>query len=258
MCAVRYLNTVPLVWGMLHGEQRDLFDLSFTVPAECADRLEAGAADIGIVPAIALRRLGLETIPGAGIVSHGPVRSILLTAKKPFSQIKTLAADSGSRTSVALARILLAELHGAIPRVVPMAPELDAMLGAADAALVIGDAALAIDPAVLPYEVADLGDEWNRLTGLPMVFAVWAARPSVPWQSLEAAFHGSSRFGLQHIEEIIQQESASRGISGDLARAYLTQHIHFEIGNNELRGLELFNEFAQRVDNFSLTGRVPA
>ena len=124
VCAVEYLNTVPLVWGMLHGDQRELFELEFTVPSECADRLEAGSADIGIVPVIEVPRLGLETIPGTGIVGEGAVRSILLFARKPFNRIETLAADSGSRSSVALARILLAELHGSTPKVVTMAPRL--------------------------------------------------------------------------------------------------------------------------------------
>src|SRR5829696_4773005 len=112
VCAVSYLNTQPLVWGMLHGKQQNRFELTFCVPAECADRLAAGTADIGIVPCAELPRLGLEIIRGTGIACHGPVRSILLISRVPPGQIRTLATDSSSRTSVMLARILLAKRFG--------------------------------------------------------------------------------------------------------------------------------------------------
>ena len=78
---MRFLNTVPLVWGMLHGEQRGLYDLEFCLPSECADRLESGAADVGIVPSVELPRLGLDIIRGAGIACRKAVRSILLVSK---------------------------------------------------------------------------------------------------------------------------------------------------------------------------------
>lgn len=247
VCAVSYLNTVPLVWGMLHGEQRGLFDLSFAVPSECADRLEDGSADIGIVPVVELPRLGLEVIRGAGIACRGPVRSILLVSRKPLRQIRTLAADQGSRTSVALARILLAEIYGATPEVLSMAPVLDSMLAAADAAVLIGDAALRVDVDRSPLEVWDLGGAWVELTGKPMVFAVWAGRSAVA-AALAGAFAASCRYGLERLEEIIELESARRRLPSELVRTYLTRHIVFELGQNEYDGLELFLERAARLE----------
>ncbi len=193
---VSYLNTVPLVWGMLHGEQRGLFDLSFAIPAECADRLESGLADIGIVPAVELNRQKLEIIRGAGIACHGPVRSIFLISKVPYGEIRKLAADSTSRTSVALSRVILARKYGVEPEVRSHAPHLPSMLEHADAALIIGDAALVLDPADLPFHVLDLGAEWVQMTGLPMVFAVWAARAELPAQDPKP-FLDSMRFGLR-------------------------------------------------------------
>jgi chorismate dehydratase len=247
VCAVSYLNTVPLVWGMLHGEQRGLFDLSFAIPSVCADRLEDGSADIGIVPAVELPRLGLELIPGTGIACRGPVRSILLVSRRPLRQVRTLAADHGSRTSVALARILLAEVHGAMPEVRSMPPVLDSMLAAADAAVLIGDAALHVDVDGSPFEVWDLGGAWVELTGKPMVFAVWAGR-SAASRDLAGAFAASCRFGLERLEEIIPLESARRGLPPELVRAYLTRHIAFDLGENEYEGLELFLERAARLE----------
>ena len=166
----------PAGMGHAHGEQRGLFDLSFAIPAECADRLESGLADIGIVPAVELNRQKLEIIRGAGIACHGPVRSIFLISKVPSSEIRKLAADSTSRTSVALSRVILSRKYGVEPEVRSHAPHLPSMLEHADAALIIGDAALVLDPADLPFHVLDLGAEWVQMTGLPMVFAVWAAR----------------------------------------------------------------------------------
>ena len=129
---------------MLHGDQQGLFDIEFSIPSECADRLESGAADIGIVPVAELPRLGLAIVPGTGIACRGAVRSILLVTKVARPKIRVLAADTSSRTSVQLARILLERNHGARPRFVPHPPDLAAMLEAADAALIIGDPALRV------------------------------------------------------------------------------------------------------------------
>jgi len=240
VCAVSYLNTVPLVWGMLHGDQRGLFDLDFRVPSECADRLESGEADIGIVPSAELQRLGLQIIPGTGIGSRGPVRSILLISKVPRHEIKVLATDATSRTSVRLARTLLARNHGVRPQVVSLAPDLKAMLEAADAALIIGDNALRVDIAGCPYDVFDLGEEWTATTGLPMVFAVWAGRKEVVTPDLAQPFLDSCRYGLAHMEDIVRLDSAPRGLSPEIVREYFARNVTLELGEQEYRGLELF------------------
>jgi len=240
VCAVSYLNTVPLVWGMLHGREQGLFDLEFALPSECADRLEAGAADIGIVPAAELSRLNLSVIPGTGIASRGAVRSILLISKTPLSAIRTLAADTSSRTSVQLARILLEDVYGARPRFIPFRPEIAVMLEAADAALIIGDPALRVDIDHSPYRIVDLGAEWTAATGLPMVFAVWGAREGCLPGGIEAPFLSSCRFGLEHIDEIAELEAAPRGLTPAAVRDYFRDNVTLELGEDELRGLELF------------------
>jgi predicted solute-binding protein len=247
VCAVSYLNTVPLVWGMLHGRQKDRFDLLFRLPAECADLLAAGEVDVGILPCFELLRQDLATVPGVGIACRGPVRSILLVSKCPLTEIRTLAGDSSSRTSVALARILLERRYGAVPRVIPFAPDLPAMLTAADAALVIGDPALRIDPAGLPYEVRDLGAEWMEMTGLPMVFAVWAGRRDALDAEAVRAFQDSCACGLDHIEEIALAEAAPRGFTPELVRRYLTRNLVCRLGAEEYRGMDLFLRYAREL-----------
>jgi predicted solute-binding protein len=246
VCAVRYLNTVPLVWGFLHGAQRDVFDLRFTLPSECADAVRSSDAHIGLVPVVALaRQHDLVVIPGHAIACRGPVRSILLISKKPMEEISSFAADEGSRTSTILAQILLARRFGLRPRVRPYPPKLDDMLDLADAALIIGDPALRIDPEGRewrgqPLYIYDLGAAWVEMTGLPMVYAVWAVKKLVAEPGLTDVFNASAEFGQKHIDDIVAAESKGRDLPADLVRRYLTQHIRFNLGEEERRSLELF------------------
>ena len=240
---------------MLKGEQRGLFDLSFAVPSECADRLDAGTADIGIVPSIELTRQTLDIIPGAGIACRGRVRSILLISKVPFDQIGTLAVDSSSRTSVALSRIILSRKYGVEPFLRPQKPDLASMLDYADACLIIGDPALLLDPSDIPFHVLDLGVEWTEMTGLPMVFAVWASRPETGVVSPEP-FLASLQFGLDHLRDIVQTEHVNRQITAELAYRYLTRNIVFELGTDEYQGLNRFLQYAKELSNVTAKAEV--
>jgi chorismate dehydratase len=245
VCAVSFLNTCPLVWGLQYGPQKDLFDLSFEIPSACADRLADGSADIGLVPVIEARRQGLEFVPGLGIACDGPVRSILLVSHVPAPEIRTIATDCSSRTSVALTQVVLRERFGVAPQMLPHAPQLAAMLETADAALVIGDPALQFHPDELPYHVYDLGQEWKWMTGLPMVFAVWAARPAVLDPGVISVFNASYQFGRSRMEEIIAAEGPRRGFSEELVRQYLTHYIHFELTADFDRGMKRFLDSAR-------------
>ena len=233
---------------MLHGPQQGIFDLEFRIPSECADRMASGAADIGIVPCFELTRQDLEIIPGAGIACHGPVRSILLVSKRPAAEIRTLAVDSSSRTSVQLARVILERRYGAEYTAIPHTPDLDGMLRVADAALIIGDPALRLDPEQLPYEVHDLGGEWVEMTGLPMVFAVWAApeptHPGLP--ELEDALVESVRAARAEPEQLAYESADRYGYpAGFLARYF--EKLRYRFGPRERAGLYTFLEMARDV-----------
>jgi chorismate dehydratase len=119
------------------------------------------------------------------------------------------------------------------------------MLGEADSALIIGDPALRLEPATLPYHVYDLGREWMELTGLPMVFAVWAGPRVTP--EVAAAFQESCAFGLRNVEQIAANEAAARGFPIELVRRYLSSHIVFELGAAERAGMELFLRYAREL-----------
>ena len=111
--AISYLNTAPLMWDFEHGRAGRDFDISYTLPSACARALQAGSADIGIIPAAAYAQiLGLSVIPGVAIASRQPVRSILLVSRVPVEQIRTVALDTSSMTSVALTKILFEKWLG--------------------------------------------------------------------------------------------------------------------------------------------------
>jgi len=232
---------------MRHGAQKGLFELLFRVPAVCADIVAAGQADIGIIPSFELLLQDLAIVPGVGIASRGAVRSILLISKRPAAQIRTLAADSSSRTSVALARIILSRRFGVEPAIITRPPDLPSMLGEADSALIIGDPALRINPEALPFHVYDLGREWTEMTGLPMVFAVWAGRRECMTAEVAAAFQDSCAGGLRNLGQIAVEEAAARRLPPGLVRDYLNSHIVYELRAEERQGMQLFLSYAREL-----------
>lgn len=184
-------------------------------------------------------------IPPLGIISRGAVRSILLVSKCPLNQIRTLAADLSSRTSVVLAQVILARKFGIRPVVTAMAPAIDRMLEQADAGLVIGDPALTMLASQTGVTTFDLGSEWTEMTGLPMVYAVWAARSGFDVTEAAIVLEASWRFGRERIGEIVGREALPRGVSKELAYTYLTRNIWFEVDEPASRGLDLFRSSAR-------------
>lgn len=169
--AVDYLNARPLVYGL--EERSDLFDLRFDPPSRCAVLLHEAAIDVGMIPAVEYcRGPQYRIVPGMAITSNRTVASVALFSKVPVERIRSIAADTSSRTSNALLRILCAERFGIEPAFTPMAPDADSMLAAHDAALIIGDPALYLDPAARGVQKIDLGEAWNDMTGLPFVWVL--------------------------------------------------------------------------------------
>src|SRR5215468_8353228 len=190
---VKYLNAVPLAWGILEGAQKENFDPLLSTPAECADQLARGSVDIGLIPSIEFQRIkGSRIVPGPAVAAMNRVRSVILVSVVPLWKVKTVACDSGSRTSVALAKIIFSDFYHTHPDFKPAEPNLASMLAHSDAALLIGDHALKFmedndlpnadrQKPILrlgsePLEVFDLAERWRFLTGLPFVFAFWAVR----------------------------------------------------------------------------------
>jgi chorismate dehydratase len=248
--AISYLNTAPLLWNFEHGAAGSDFDISYTVPSQCAASLQAGTADIGIIPAAAYATIpGLAVLPGVAIASRRAVRSILLVSKVPLDEIRSVALDTSSLTSVALLRVLFAKWWGGGRDFTSMPPDLDAMLAEHDAGLLIGDPALQVDRS--RYQTYDLAEEWIRLTGKPFVFAVWAVRQAalaggILECSVVATFQQSRDHGLLpgNLQQIARQWGPRLGITEQDVTAYLTRSIHYYLDADCIAGLQLFYRYA--------------
>ena len=251
--AISYLNTAPLMWDFEHSNAGHDFDISYTLPSACARALQAGTADIGIIPAAAYAQVpGLVILPGVAIASRRPVRSILLVSRVPADQIRSVALDTSSMTSVALTRILFEKWLGGGRTFTSMSPDIESMLARHDAGLVIGDPALQIDRS--RYLTLDLAEEWIRYTGKPFVFAFWAVRraalhESAPLQDLAAVFQQSRDHGLEpaSLHHIASEWSPRLKISEADVLSYLTESIYYQLDAPCLEGLRLFYRYAAEV-----------
>lgn len=256
--AISYLNTAPLMWDFEHvGTESEKvsrdFDISYTLPSACARALAEGTADIGIIPSAAYAEIpGLQILPGIAIASRQAVRSILLVSKIPIQQVRTVALDTSSMTSVALTKILFEKWLGGGRTFTAMPPDIEQMLAKHDAGLLIGDPALKIDR--LRYQTLDLAEEWIRHTGKPFVFAFWAVRGAAmldadPALDLSAVFRDSRDHGLepQNLNQIARDWAPRLEISENDVREYLAQNIYYRLDAKCLDGLRLFYQYAAEI-----------
>jgi chorismate dehydratase len=250
--AISYLNTAPLLWDFEHGEAGANFEISYTLPSSCAQELSAGTSDVGIIPAAAYTTIpDLVIIPDVTIAARRAVRSILLVSKIPVEQVRTIALDTSSMTSVALTKILFAKWLGGAREYVAMAPDLEPMLSGCDAALLIGDPALQVNCA--RYFTLDLAEEWVARTGKSFVFAFWAIRQQAlatqNAQKITDTFKKSRDHGLaaKNLEVIVQEWAPRLNLSAEMIRTYLTHNIHYYLDPPCLDGLQLFYRYATEV-----------
>jgi chorismate dehydratase len=268
---VEYLNTAPLVWGFTDGPLAGKYDLSFTVPSQCAEALRSGDVDVAIIPAIEYQRMdGLVALPGLGVSAKKEVRSILVVAKKPIENARRIALDSSSRSSAVLVRLLAAEHWKIHPEFIEAPPEPSEMLKHADAALLIGDPALRValkmdalagktpsaekccqgDPEDMPVPgfetlfVYDVAYQWREMTRKPCVLAIWAGRREVITPEVISDFEASARYGLANIREISEAASIKLDLPPRALERYLTENIDYHLGEENLAGLRLFFEKA--------------
>jgi chorismate dehydratase len=241
------------MWDFAHNAVGPDFDVHYTIPSKCAEELREGSADIGIIPVFTYALIpNLIIIPDIAIATKGVVRSILLISKVPVEQIKTVALDTSSRTSVALTKILFAKFWGGERSYTAHAPNVKEMLAKCDAGLVIGDPALSAKTE--GYYVYDLATEWKKFTGKAFVFAVWAVRMAAltrdaPSVDIVETFQRSRDHGLEssHIEELAREWAPKIGISEQDVRSYLTENIHYHLDDENLEGLALFFRYAEEL-----------
>jgi chorismate dehydratase len=268
---VEYLNTAPLVWGFTEGPLAGKYDLSFTLPSQCAEALRRRDVDLAIIPSIEYQRMeDVVALPDIAIAAKGEVRSILVVAKKPVEMAKRIALDTSSRSSAALVRILAEQYWKVKPEYIEASPDPSEMLKRADAALVIGDPALRIalkmdalsgkapsgeqccqgDPDELPVPgfetifVYDIAHQWLEMTGKPCVLAIWAGWRDAMTPEVVADFQASKQYGLERIREISEAAAVKLDLPPRALERYLIENIHFDLDGAYLEGLQIYFEKA--------------
>lgn len=254
---IQFLNCLPIYWGLVRSGA--LLDLELTkdTPDRLNQLLIDGALDIGPISLVEYLRHAdrLVLLPDIAVGSDGPVLSVNLVSQRPLAALdgRPVALGSTSRTSVLLAQMWLTEVHGVRPAYFTCPPDVNAMMLEADAAVVIGDVALraTYEGPRRGLQVHDLGRAWNDWTGLPMVFAVWAARrdfaeanPGMV-KDVHAAFIHSRDDALAHVEDVAER-AARWEVFDPATLAHYFRTLDFSLGERQLEGLL---EFARRAES---------
>lgn len=236
--AVSYLNTKPLLYGLLQSPVAQQIDLKLEIPSACARRLREGDADLGLVPVAVIPELDTpRLISDYCIGTAGAVKTVALFSEKPLEEVEELYLDHHSRTSVELTKLLLRDYWKVSPRLIPAADGYIDALGGACAGLVIGDRTIGLE-ARFPY-VYDLGEAWLRHTGLPFVFAAWVSnRPLDP--GFEREFSQALRAGVEQIPQLMYLLPSPHP-SFDLEE-YFTRYISYELDEKKREALGRFLE----------------
>jgi chorismate dehydratase len=255
--AVEYLNARPLVFGL---ERDPRFTLRFDLPSRCADLLHAGQIDLGLIPSIEFLRSpagpsAYRIVPDLAIASRGPVASVAIYTTRDMRDVRSIALDTSSRTSVALTSVLCARVFAVAPRLERRGPDLPTMLADCDAALIIGDVALFTEGGRhrigegraardVDVEKIDLGDLWTRTTGLPFVYAFWAGRPSAAGPDDVATLQQTRDASVRMPDAVAAAYYPDDPVRQAVASRYLRDNIKYYLGPDERAGLERFYAYA--------------
>ena len=272
--AVGYLNARPLVYGL---DASPRFTLRFDVPSRCAALLHEGAIDVGLIPSIEYLRgpakagpyrdgakagrhndVGYRIVPDLAIASCGPVASVALYTTRPIADVRSIAMDTSSRTSIALLRVLCARVFNIQPSIEMQGPDLALMLEHCDAAMIIGDNALILGGHDAPNSIdkLDLGQIWTEATGLPFVYAFWAGRPGALDADAVRALQEARHAGVQHPDELAQEYFGGAPGRQALGAQYLRDNIRYHFGDAERAGLELFYRYAAEIGLVDAVGEL--
>jgi chorismate dehydratase len=237
--SVSYLNAKPLIYGL---EDDPRVDLQLAVPAKLLDGLNSQELDVALLPVIDYQRLADgRIVPSGGIGCDGPTLTVRIFSRKPIEKIEVLACDSESHTSVALARIVLAEHYSVEPRFV----DSSLRTGHEEAMLLIGDKVVTHEPWGFEHQV-DLGAAWKEMTGRPFVFAVWTTRAGIQLGDLPDRLRQARDLGLANVARIVDRHAAAHGWPKDLAMKYLSDYLRFEIGPGQLDAIRAFSELVAK------------
>ena len=247
--ASSYSNTAPLVWSFLYGKNRGLAEVIMdTAPARSAELLAQDRVDAALVPVIAYQMFNdVQMIPNVCVGARMRVRSVCLVTKgKDLADVRSVALDVSSRTSVALTKIIFREFLGFEPVWKDAKPDIDVMLQDSDAALIIGDPALrlSVPSAGSSYRTFDLAELWNQYTGLGFVFAMWMTRRN----SVSIDFATARDEGRGHLDEIVANYESDIQLGNGEMLDYLSNNISYSIDDSMKGGLKLYFQLAQKYN----------
>jgi chorismate dehydratase len=241
--AVGYLNARPLTWALDRAPRR--WNVRYDVPSVCASLLHAHEIDLGLIPSIEyLQSENYRFVPGIGIGSRGAVASVALYAKVPVGEIRHIALDTSSRTSVTLIRVLCQHHFRIRPAFVPQPPDLRAMTREYDAGLLIGDPAFDANHEALGLVKVDLGEAWTAMTALPFVYAAWTGHPGAVNAEDVRALQAAKAEGLGAIDAIAAEYGRGDAVVQAKAAAYLRDNVKYGLGAQEAAGLQQFLDYA--------------
>ncbi|MQY13421.1 Chorismate dehydratase [Streptomyces sp. RB5] len=260
---IQFLNCLPLYWGLARTGTLLDFELTKDTPEKLSEQLIAGELDVAPVTLVEYLRHAddLVAFPDIAVGCDGPVMSCVIVSQVPLSELdgQRVALGSTSRTSVRLARLLLAEQYGVTPDYYTCPPDLRLMMQEASAAVLIGDAALRAslhEAPALGLQVHDLGEMWKSWTGLPFVFAIWAARrdfvarePAVA-ADVHRAFLESLAVSVEEVAKVAEQASRWEAYDASLLERYFTT-LDFRLGAPQLEGIREFARRASSDDAFA-------
>jgi chorismate dehydratase len=254
--ASSYSNTAPLIWSFLYGSNRGKFELILdNAPARSAELLLQNRIDAALVPVIEYQRIeDVLLVPQVCVGARERVRSVCLVTKgKDLTDVRSVALDVSSKTSVALTRIIFREFLGFEPLYTPARPNLTEMLGGSDCALLIGDPALMTrsgQPTTNNGQLRkfDLAETWKSYTGFGFVFAMWMANKDKAEAARKIDFAAARDEGLAHLDEIISNYEGEITLSREDFKKYLSENISYSIDDSMQKGLELYYRLAHKND----------
>lgn len=234
---VNYLNTKPLLYGIQQSPVYEQVELVEDYPANIARLLLEGTIDMGLVPVAVIPHLREQYIVTDFCIGcNGPVASVALFSEVPVEQVEEVLMDYQSRTSVALAKLLLRNYWKISPRIADTKNDFRPAIKGTTAGVVIGDRAL--EQRKVSSHIYDLGAAWKDFTGLPFVFAAWVSNKPLP-ESFIHAFNEANKLGVESIDKVVAETSYP---TFDL-RQYYNQHISYRLDDSKKKGLEQFLSF---------------
>lgn len=242
--AVSYYNTLPFIYGLTHSGLITGFSLSLDVPSECARKITADEADLGLIPVGALPSLmNYQLIGNLCIGAVKDVKSVLLLANTSLQNLKTIYLDTDSRTSVSLVKILAQHYW----KIAPEWKNLNELVGTQsidEGIVLIGDKTFGLSTRYA-YSY-DLAAEWIQFTGLPFVFAVWAAQKPLPEQFLNS-FRSALEWGVDHMDESVRAATKIH-INERQLISYLQNDISYELDDRKMEGMKLFLNYLVSIN----------